>query len=277
MIGSTRFQRTFINSMLLCCLGFSFCGCATYHDSSSWYERETCVIDELYRNSRYIQTDGDIRKYALVEDTNLLQAVETLLISYSQKENKSTRIAAGQSLAHFGTTTALAQALKMAKTDSSPEVRGAIWSGICTLLRPQPVGSSQLTPLTLSSDEEEFEKLLIDFSSIQFPLMLGGDARFDYILPPHITSEFIETEIINQFKVDDGAWNESYITRIPFVPFSERTHIRQQTVRKSIAGSLKDNSPLSPRLQQAFEELNRNDDPAISEPASQAVSDILKY
>jgi hypothetical protein len=96
----------------------------------------------------------------------------------------------------------------------------------------------------------------------------------DFIRPPDVPIETIESEIINQYATDPGAWPAAVVDRIPFVPWSERHRTLTLTVRQSIADSLLGIARHNEHIRGAFQEFSRDENEAISGPARQLLETL---
>jgi len=250
-------------------------GCVTrhqtcYHGSD---ERTVFAIRALYDDTRVLAVTDGLQRYVLVPDAHVVASAEAMLLHYSQSEEPKVRSAAAYRLAHFGTAAALGRALEIAHAEGSPEIRAGIWSAIAELLEtPLAWPLPQIKPIAGSPESNVDTDLVQLFSSPDMRLVINcWHKPADFILPEDIPLKTIESEIIDQYATDAGAWPVVVVDCIPFVPFSAHRRTLALTVRQSIADSLLWSAQDNRRIMAAFREFSRDREEAISGPARQVV------
>jgi hypothetical protein len=250
-------------------------GCVTRYQACypSRDERTVFAITALYEGTRLLTATNGVYRYVLVPETEVIQSAETLLLHHAQSEKATVRGAAVCRLAHFGTRSALIRALEVAHAEADPETRAGIWCAIAELLqRPLTWPLPQVKPIAGSAEANTDTNLVQIFSSTDLRLVIScWHKPADFILPPDIPAETIESEIIKQYATDAGTWSVEVVDRIPFVPFSARHRTLTLTVRQSIADALQWSARDNERTMAAFREFSRDENEAISGPARQVV------
>ena len=250
-------------------------GCVTHY--STYYpnheERMVFAITALYETTRsQIVTDGVLR-YALVPDADVVESAETMLMHYSRSEVPIVRAAAVRCLAHFGTRSALDHALELAHAETNAEIRAEIWSAIAELLQsPRSWPLPQIQPIAESSEPGEGADLMRVISSQDLGVVISSRQEpADFILPPDVPVEIVESEVLQQYASDTGSWSVTVVDRIPFVPFWARRRTMTLTVRQSIAEILQWSAGGNPRIRAAFREFARDANETISGPAREVI------
>ena len=203
-------------------------GCATTHERPYPNKEELRIrsLGEIYGTSRFLQPAGDFLECRLVTDTKLVAACETLLLHFSHDKNPTVRQAATAHLISLGTLPAFEHGLQAVHDEKTPATRMVFWRCMIRLLQPPvrwPLPSG-------SKPTEDYMQLLSAISPNQScPIWPAGLER----------SRLLQ-EIIQLYEKDDGTWTDTYIDRIPYVPFSGVRGIQTFTVRESIVRSLLD-------------------------------------
>ena len=239
-------------------------------------ERTIFAISALYDDTRVLAATNGVHRYQLAPDAQVVASAETLLLHYSQREDPNVRGAAACRLAHFGTETALKRALELAHSEQSPEMRAGIWSSIAELLQsPMTWPLPQITPISGSSVASADTNLIQILSSPDLRVVIScWHKPANFILPRDIPIETIESEVINQYANDSGAWSVAVVDKIPFVPCSARHYTATQTVRQVIADTLQWTAHGNKRILRSFQDFSNSEDESISRPAREVVRSL---
>jgi len=226
--------------------------------------------------SRTPYVTNGVTRYKLMSESNIVTACEALLLNYSESNDPRVRVAAASRLAHFGTTPALQRALHLARHETSPAARAALWGALAELMQTPPashtsptVSTGDISPHLNTNDIPEIMQIL---SNPELSIVIHGHRPLaDFALPSGIDLSAIVKDIINQYARDDGSWTIEVVDRIPFVPFSAQHTTLRRTVRQAIAETLEWTACGDTNVIAAFQDMAKHPDKDIGIPAQRLV------
>ena len=225
-------------------------GCATRLTSRVGSGEDGLVIHRLSWEGLEFDTPGEgllLRVQPKIQphsDPELRAAIEKLLLHYSRDDQSETRSEAATALLSYGSASAWARGMEMAKHDSDPRVRARAWSRAALALHHgTPFGE----PLSL---------------------MLSHDLVI--FLPETFDPERLVQDLLEALRTDDGEWEVQTVHHHPFLPFSRKsTHIR--TVRERIAIALRVAETHYPLLTEGLLEMVARESPEVAAMAELAL------
>ena len=245
-------------------------------------ERTIDTIRTLYEDSREKIVVSNQVQYAFVDDSDFVKSAEAALLKYSYSDDSEIQAAAASRLAHFGTENSFKRAIEVAQTLESPPSRGQLWQAIALLLDGPVVKPSPSARVTgawggLTNASRNNHVFILTDPELSMSISHCFDTSVDYLLPKELDIESLQNIILEQYVKDDGFWTVTVADKIPFVPFYEKRHAIDLTVRQDIASALLWHTISNDAFANKLKGLSTNRDPDISDPIKKLLNDVQTW